>query len=298
LNNEVQLVSFRLALDHLPPAAPAHVVFLSVADSGTAADQAAALGCGAVERLEAHSATATQVQACGLQAAAWHAARRHAPPPLMVGYVMKQSRQLALSQQGLLPLLPSPPPPGKAAAGAAAVAAAGERPLCFFPLDLGSSLPRQLQRCHVVLQKLTDCLQPSSNGAGGAVPPLTAAAAALLAALEGDPQQDVQQQQQQEQQQRAGVVPSVPVCLVDPAPALQPIMDRWQLVGHLAAVVAAVRQQGIPMRAPASALLRGCSAAATPRELAAAGVPLPCIVKPRAACGVAEAHQMAFVLHG
>ena len=295
-------------------------MFVSVSDSSAAASQAAALGCAAVEHLPARAATPAQVQAWGLQAVACHAARRHAPPPLMVGYVMKESRQLALSAQGMLPLLA--PPPAAAPAGApggpsspssssAAAPAAGARAMCFMPLDLGSILSHQLRRCHIVLQKLTDCLQPGGGGGGGgggsgAVAPFTPEAAALLAALD--------QQQQPPQQQQHGASPAaaagegnagagavaaaVPVCLVDPATTLQPIMDRAELVRHLQATALAVRQQAIPMRAPASLLLRAYDPAATPRQLAAAGVALPCILKPQAACGVAEAHQMAFILHG
>lgn len=134
----------------------------------------------------------------------------------------------------------------------------------------------------MVLQKLTDCLQ---GGGSGAVAALTSEAQALLAALE-------------QATAAAAAAGEVPICLVDPAAALQPIMDRAALVQHLEAATLAVRQQAIPMRAPATtALLTRFDAAATPRALAAAGVGLPCIVKPQAACGVAEAHQMAFVLH-
>ena len=86
--------------------------------------------------------------------------------------------------------------------------------------------------------------------------------------------------------------------LVDPAAAMRPIMDRAALIPHLEAAALAVRQLSIPARAPASVLVSAFDPATTPRQLAAAGVSLPCIAKPQAACGVAEAHQMAFVLHG
>lgn len=91
-------------------------------------------------------------------------------PPLVVGYVMKESRQLALAQQGMLPLLPAPEAGAAAggdaassAAGAAASAAAAAapggtptaesaQPMCFVPLDLGSPLAPQLTHCDIVLQ--------------------------------------------------------------------------------------------------------------------------------------------------
>jgi hypothetical protein len=314
----------RLALEHLDPAAPADIVFISMADSSSTATQALRLGCGAVEHLPASTATAAQVQAWGLRAVACHAALGQVPPVLMVGYVMKHSRQLDLSRQGMLPLLAGPPPAApEGLAGTVGTALANSSVDCgvpflsFFPIDLSSSLQHQLRRCHLVLQKLTDFLQPSSSGSG-AVAPFSPEAVGLLAALE-QPQQQPQQQQEQPQQQpqqqqqqqkeqkeqkeqqqiKAGATP-VPVQLhmVDSAASLQPVMDRALLAQHLQATALTMRRQGIPMRAPASLLLHACTAADTPRLLAAAGVGMPCILKPQAACGVAEAHQMAFVLHG
>ncbi len=311
------LTRCRLALTQLAPAAPLAIAFVSLSESSTAASLAASLGCGAVEHLPARSTSPSRLQALSLQAVACLAASQAPVRPLVVGYVMKESRQLALAQQGMLPLLPAPraaPPtagiaPGQAtAAGAAgAAAAAGEdRFMVFVPLDLGSSLAPQLACCQLVLQKLTDCLQP---GGGGAVAELTPDARALLAlqqqqqaqqqaaqARQQAPQQQAQQQQQLGQGQ--ALQASMPVCLVDPAEALRPVMDRAALVPHLEQAALAVRQRAIPMRAPASLLLHRFDVAGTPRQLAAARVGLPCIVKPQAACGVAEAHQMAFVLHG
>lgn len=307
----------RLALTQLAPAAPPSIAFVSLSEGSTAASLAASLGCGTVEHLPTRSTSPSRLQALSLQAVACLAASQAPVRPLVVGYVMKESRQLALAHQGMLPLLPAPraaPPtagiaPGQAtAAGAAgAAAAAGEdRPMVFVPLDLGSSLAPQLARCQLLLQKLTDCLQP---GGGGAVAELTPDARALLALLQ---QQQAQQQagqalqqatqQQAQQQQHLGqgqaLQASMPVCLVDPAEALRLVMDRAALVPHLEQAALAVRQRAIPMRAPASLLLHRFDVAGTPRQLAAARVGLPCIVKPQAACGVAEAHQMAFVLHG
>ena len=291
-----------LALDQLAPADPASIVFVSVADSTGCATQAATLGCTSCEHLPARSASGAALQAAALQAVAWHVAEarlaRGLAPALLVGYAMKESRQLALGKQGMLPLLPpaatapeggaARQPPDGGAAGQAPQPAAPERPLCFFPLDLGSPLAPQLRRCHIVLQKLSDHLQPSGGGSG-AVAQFTPEATALLAHLEQQ-QHAAMGTAGQEQQQQA-------ICLVDSAAALRPALDRAALVQHLEAAALAVRQQAIPMRAPATVLLRGFDAAATPRALAAAGVGLPCIVKPQAACGMAEAHQMAFVLN-
>ena len=312
----------RLALDQLAPVVPpAAVAVVSLADGPGCAAQAAALGCGAGEHLPAGGASAAQLQAWALQAVASLAADRAPPPrPLLVGYVMKQSRQLALGEQGMLPLLPAAPAAQAAAAdaaaskaamggaeapanGTAAAAAAAEPRLCFVPLDLHSSLAPQLARCQLLLQKLTDCLQP---GGGGGVAAPTPEAAALLALLE-------QQQAQWEVHRQAAAAagagtgapqalplppPPLPLCVVDPPAALAPIMDRALLRDHLEGAAQAVRQRGIPMRAPASVLVAAFDPAATPRAMAAAAVALPCIAKPQAACGVAEAHQMAFVLHG
>ena len=116
----------RLALDQLAPVVPpAAVAVVSLADGPGCAAQAAALGCGAGEHLPAGGASAAQLQAWALQAVASLAADRAPPPrPLLVGYVMKQSRQLALGEQGMLPLLPAAPAAKAAAADAAACNAA------------------------------------------------------------------------------------------------------------------------------------------------------------------------------
>lgn len=170
-----------LALDQLAPIAPEEVALISLSDSPEPARQAAELGYAACEHLPARDATPAQLQARALQAvaglagAARQAAGRQAP--LVVGCVMKESRQLALEQQGMLPLLPVAEPAAgaaaadssaaaPAAAGGAAAAAAvqppalepeGERPLCFVPLDVHSPLAPQLARCHIVLQARGGC---------------------------------------------------------------------------------------------------------------------------------------------
>lgn len=172
---------------------------------------------------------------------------------------------------------------------------------------------------HRHAQKLTDYLEPT--GGSGAVAHFTSEAEALLAFLD---QRQLAAQQAAVQQQLAAAAAGHPhpghpqlhpaaqpgaeaaqllaagrlPLLVDPAPAMRPIMDRAALFPHLEAAALAVRQLAIPARAPASVVVTAFDPATTPRQLAAAGVTLPCIAKPQAACGVAEAHQMAFVLHG
>lgn len=160
------LLACRLALDQLAPTPPLHVAFVSLSGSPSAASQAAELGCGTCEHLPSRAASPAQLQAWAMQAVARQArqARQAAglQPPLVVGYVMKVSRQLALAQQGMLPLLPAAEAgaeaggAGSAAAPAALEAAAavgeGERPVCFVPLDLHSPLAPQLSHCDIVLQ--------------------------------------------------------------------------------------------------------------------------------------------------
>ncbi|PRW44989.1 inositol 4-trisphosphate 5 6-kinase family [Chlorella sorokiniana] len=326
-------VALRLALDQLAPTPPAEVAFISLSGSPAAASQAAELGCGTCEHLPSRGASPAQLQAWVMQAVARRAreARQAAglQPPLVVGYVMKESRQLALAQQGMLPLLPAAEAgaaagstaaaesaAGKAAAQAGKPAAESEQPLCFVPLDLHSSLAPQLAHCDIVLQKLTDYLEPT--GGSGAVAHFTSEAQALLARLDQE-QQAAQQAAVQQQLAAAAaghphpghpqlhpaefraaqaVAKGRPPLPVDPAPAMRPIMDRAALIPLLEAAALAVRQLAIPARAPASVLVSSFDPGSTPRQLAAAGVSLPCIAKPQAACGVAEAHQMAFVLHG
>lgn len=165
---------YRLALDQLAPTPPSNVAFISLSSSSSAASQAAELGCGTCEHLPSRSASPAQLQAWVLQAVARRVreARQTAgmQPPLVVGYVMKESRQLALAKQGMLPLLPAPEAGTAAASEAASSAAAAatsaaaaearggtaaaesEQPICFVPLDLGSPLAPQLTYCDIVLQ--------------------------------------------------------------------------------------------------------------------------------------------------
>eukprot|EP00887_Chlorella_sp_A99_P007410 scaffold2.g7410.t1 len=168
------------------------------------------------------------------------------------------------------------------ASRAAALEAEGMLPLlptdgvCFAPLVLGRPLASQVA-CDLLLHKLTDSLRPNSGS--GEVPALTTDAEAFLA-------------QAAEAAARGGPP------LVDAMPAVEAAMDRVALAEVLGRAATAVRRRSIPMRAPAWALVPALDAAATPAALGAAGVRLPCIAKPRAACGVAEAHQMALVLAG
>ena len=248
--------SCRTALEWLRGGAgsPA-VVVISLSPDGALAEDAEALGCRVTHLgLEASASLAP----AALQALAAQRVEASGGAAVLVGHVMKASREATLVAQGLLPLGP-------------------EGGLCFAPLDLGRPLAAQ-PRPALLLHKLTDFLVPGDGS--GAAPGYSAQAAALQAWLAAPPPGG-----------GAGV------CVTDPLPSLGAVMDRVAMAGVMDAAAAAVRRHAIPMRSPAWAELPGSGGGGLARQLAAAGVQLPCIVKPRVACGVAEAHAMAFVLH-
>lgn len=237
------------------------ITVVSISSQPDSEEAAARLGLRCL-RLPPAEAAGHWLQAATLQAVATAAAA--AQQALLVGYVMKHSRQLALEKAGMLPLLPT-------------------EGLCFAPLVLSRPLADQAP-CRLLLHKLTDSLQPSSSGAGGS----SAGSSGEVAQLSPEAQRFLQQAAQAEA--------ATGVRLVDPMPAVQRVIDRAALAELLDRLTLAVRQAFIPMRSPAWTLVEGFDPVTTPAQLAAAHVRLPCIVKPRAACGVAEAHQMAFVL--
>lgn len=172
---------------------------------------------------------------------------------LCVGYIMKPSRQQALMQAGMLPLVP-------------------HDGVCFMPLSPSFANVEELPPCHMLLHKATDYLQWVEGS--GAVPSLAPHVDAWLQLVQAAPE----------------------LCVVDGLACVRRVMDRAALGRAVQGACTAARNLGVPVRSPAWVLCEqlgdGTAAAA-----AAAGVRLPCIVKPQAACGVPEAHQMAFVMH-
>lgn len=253
----------RMVTDRLA-SPPQQITIISIAESPLVAEAASALGCHVLQ-LSPVEASGPWLACATLQALASSAAASEGA--LLVGYVFKHARALALEAQAMLPLLPADG-------------------VCFAPLDLSRCLEDQAA-CNLLLHKLTDALDP--NEGSGRVPALNAAAHLFLehAAAAAS--------QQAGASDGGGASRPLPV-LLDPWPAVAQVLDRVALARVLDRACLAARKAGVPVRTPVWTALDAFDAAASSAALATAGVRLPCIVKPRAACGVPEAHHMAFVL--
>lgn len=142
--------------------------------------------------------------------------------------------------------------------------------VCFLPLDIHRPLQQQAP-VDMVLHKLTDFLTPTEGS--GEPPSFLPKAEGLLKSA-----------------QKQGL------CIVDALPSIATVVDRVLMAQALEAACVTVRKQAVPAGTPPWILVDTFGPEVV-RSMQAAGLDLPCIIKPRVACGVGEAHQMAFVLH-
>ncbi|KAL3142372.1 hypothetical protein ABBQ38_002708 [Trebouxia sp. C0009 RCD-2024] len=247
-------------------------------------DAAAACKCAGVQHLQLSHSHVTGSSHHWFQLL-HHVAMSHTlhADALLVGYTMKPSRERNLASRGLLPLTA---PHG----------------VCFVPIDF--SLPLEQQGpFDILLHKATDELV--SRGAEE-LPQFSVRIAPLAAYIQAHPA----------------------TVMVDSLDKLQQVINRQTLTRCLEEAASAARAQGHAVQAPPSiqachthllsAIMRQSQLAQQGREihschyilvdrlgpdaetrrlLAQHGIRLPCIVKPRVACGTPEAHQMAVVLH-
>lgn len=91
-------------------------------------------------------------------------------------------------------------------------------------------------------------------------------------------------------------VPKKKILVVDPLASMHIVMDRHDMCAAIDTICLAARKRAMPVRSPSWMLLESLQGSII-RRAADKGIFLPCIMKPRVACGVTEAHQMAFVMH-
>ncbi|DBB10768.1 TPA: hypothetical protein ACH3X3_007252 [Trebouxia sp. C0006] len=143
--------------------------------------------------------------------------------------------------------------------------------VCFVPVDFGQPLEQQ-GPFDVMLHKATDEL--ISRGPKQ-LPEFSARIASLAAYTEANPE----------------------TVLVDSLDKVHQVIDRQTLTMCLEEAARAARAQGFAVQTPPSIQVDRLGPDAETRHLLAqSGIRLPCIVKPRVACGTPEAHQMAVVL--
>lgn len=158
-----------------------------------------------------------------------------------------------------------------------ALAARGMLPLaplhnvCFVPVDFAHPLDEQ-GPFDVILHKGTDELISSSPHE---MPSFSARIGALAAFVRSHPE----------------------TVMVDPIERVQQVVDRNVLNACLEQAAATARSQGLPVGTPASIQVdKGGIDQQICNHMTGSGIQLPCIVKPRVACGTPEAHHMALVL--
>ncbi|DBA81431.1 TPA: Inositol-tetrakisphosphate 1-kinase, variant 2 [Trebouxia sp. C0004] len=143
--------------------------------------------------------------------------------------------------------------------------------VCFVPVDFGQPLEQQ-GPFDVMLHKATDEL--ISRGPKQ-LPEFSARIASLAAYTKAHPE----------------------TVLVDSLDTVHQVIDRQTLTVCLEEAATAARAQGFAVQTPTSIQVDRLGPDAETRHLLAqSGIRLPCIVKPRVACGTPEAHQMAVVL--
>lgn len=86
------------------------------------------------------------------------------------------------------------------------------------------------------------------------------------------------------------------IYILDSLDCVSSVMDRTLIAKAVESACKTVRKQAVPASCPAWAVVESFGPEVV-KALRSAGVDIPCIVKPKVACGVADAHQMAFVLH-
>ncbi|CAI7903387.1 unnamed protein product [Closterium sp. NIES-53] len=220
-------------------------------------------------------------------------ASRHA----MIPYTMKWSRELDFLKRRAFPLLPSPSPSPSASPSSMPAAPA----LLFSPLIL--SQPLTASDSHNHSSSFSQLPWPSTSS-----PTLDSPSVVLHKATDEIVQVDASMdgvhltfsqpfQHLLDHCSRS----SGTLKIIDPLPAVLPLTDRVKTLSLLSDLLATTNDTGNP---PASPVLRVPrfvqvpdirQTAAVLAAMAAVGVRLPVIVKPRIACGAAASHAMAIV---
>jgi hypothetical protein len=218
----------------------------------------------------------------GLQEVAACAAARVGAP--LVACLMKPSRRRALVMLGALPLVP---PAAVTGGGGPKEHRKGSRPPpgpCFAPYNLAAP-PEMQPAFSALLQKPSDFFMRVENS--GEVPNLDSRVSLLEALISASAQQ--------KQGNDNGNTGNAERCIfLDPLCTLRIVMDRIEMCAALDTACAAARRRGVPVRAP---IWRPITAwgVDTAADLDSAGLHPPLVLKPRVACGVPEAHQMALI---
>ncbi|KAJ3691599.1 hypothetical protein LUZ61_020763 [Rhynchospora tenuis] len=176
--------------------------------------------------------------------------------PLIVGYLMKPSRELDFLKRGALPLFPC------------------RSALIFIPISFELPLISQLERIDIILHKVTDeivSIDPSSSFELPKGITFSNGMSELIRLIEENPY----------------------YCVVDPFKNIYPLLDRLQIQNILVGLQEI--KSSSRLRAPCFLRVETFNDPDLSQKLAGANLKFPVLVKPQVACGVADAHNMAIV---
>ncbi|KAM7464825.1 hypothetical protein LguiB_012387 [Lonicera macranthoides] len=177
---------------------------------------------------------------------------------VMVGYIMKPSREEDFAKRGAFPLYPT------------------ENGLIFVPLTFELSIRSQLQKVDVVLHKATDeiiSVELSSSSDFSSKVVYTSGMQELQRCIEQQPD----------------------CCVIDPFISIYPVLDRLKIQQILLSLVNLNKEGGSRIRGPHFLKVDNFNEPNLAERLLEAKLYPPSIVKPQVACGVADAHSMAIV---
>ncbi|CAD6218504.1 unnamed protein product [Miscanthus lutarioriparius] len=177
---------------------------------------------------------------------------------LVIGYIMKKSREEDFAKRGAFPIYPR------------------KDSLIFVPLSFELPLSLQLQEVDMVLHKITDeivkidpnCSIDFSKGIS-----FSAGMSEIIRFVEEHPD----------------------FCIMDPFKNIYPLLDRLQIQKILVRLQELATEGKPKLRAPYSLKVDNFHDGELDKHLAEANLSFPLIVKPQVACGVADAHNMALV---
>ncbi|KAG2644658.1 hypothetical protein PVAP13_2KG375671 [Panicum virgatum] len=177
---------------------------------------------------------------------------------LVIGYVMKQSREVDFARRGAFPIYPS------------------KHSLIFVPLSFELPLSSQLQEVDMVLHKITDEIVKIDPNCSTDFPKgisFSAGMSEIIRFVEEHPD----------------------FCIIDPFKNIYPLLDRLQIQNILVRLKELGTEGKPKLRAPYSLKVDNFHDGELDKHLAEANLSFPLIVKPQVACGVADAHNMALV---
>ncbi|KAL6601744.1 hypothetical protein ACP70R_044964 [Stipagrostis hirtigluma subsp. patula] len=183
---------------------------------------------------------------------------------LVVGYVMKQSREEDFAKRGAFPICPS------------------KDGLSFVPLSYELPLTPQLQEVDMLLHKVTDEIVKIDPKYSTDFPKGISFSSGMSEII-------------RDTKFLMFVEEHSDFCILDPFKNIYPLLDRVQ-IQQILVRLQELGSEGKPkVRAPHALEVDNFHDGGLQNQLAETNLSFPIIVKPQVACGVADAHNMALV---